>query len=164
MIRRKEKGILLTIILAIAFLVMGIETNTVHAGNLALSGAEGLDAASMAGRAVTNLSAALGTNNLGLVYTGYQQLSTARESATDAYMYASYASGSGTAGTWAYYARIYADYALTYIGEAATYAYQAYTQNSVYYCCVAINQTGFFNMYMCTAIYNASQGSNGGRY
>lgn len=164
MIRRKEKGILLTMVLTIAFFVMGMGMNTVRAGSLALSGAEGLDAACMAGRAVTNLSAALDEGNLGLVYTSYQQLSMARESAAGAYTYASYASGSGTAGTYAYYARVYANDALRWIEEAETYAYQAYTQNSSRACLIAINQIGFFNMYMCTAIYNASQGSNGGRY
>lgn len=162
--RWKEKGINLIMGLTVVFLVMGIETNTAYAGNLALSGAEGLDAACMAGRAVTNLSAALDEGNLGLVYTSYQQLSMARESAAGAYTYASYASGSGTAGTYAYYARVYANDALRWIEEAETYAYQAYTQRSAYYCLLALNRIGLFNMYMCTAIYNASQGSNGGRY
>ena len=162
--RWKEKGINLIMGLTVVFLVMGIETNTAYAGNLALSGAEGLDAACVAGRAVTNLSGSLAEGDLGLVYTAYQQLSMARQSAADAYIFAGYASGSGTSGTYAYYARMYANDALRWAEEAEHYASLGYSYNSVSYCLLALNRIGLFNMYMCTAIYNASQGSNGGRY
>ena len=164
MIRRKEKGILLTMVLTIAFFVMGMEMNTARAGNLALSAEAALIAAHRAGVSQTWLSVALLGEGLPAVYSGYNMLKEARQYAADAYTYASYASGSGNAGTYAYYAHIYANDALNWIEEAETYALQAYTQDSVDYCLLAINRAGFGIMYICTAIYNAGIGSVGGQY
>lgn len=140
-----------------AVLVMGMGTQTVHAGYLFSSAVSATYAGYSQGLSQMSSSSALINDSTATLYEAYLYMLDAESYADDAYYYAGLVSGD-----WAYYAWVYSDEAWYYFGLAADNAYYAWAYSNPYYTYVSLYYGGAGAYYIAFAEAYAGIGCNGG--